>query len=85
MEIFDDLGIAQDAIDSGVWLMGVSALNHGVPGLSMNVPADLPFGNLSLAQFDTEPLLEACLHRYGGSVSYGHTLTNFEAKVCAHW
>jgi 2-polyprenyl-6-methoxyphenol hydroxylase-like FAD-dependent oxidoreductase len=80
LEIFDDIGIAQDAIDSGVWLQGVSAFNDGVPGPSMDVPTGLPFGNLSLAQFHTERLLEACLHRCGGSVSYGHTLTGFEAK-----
>ncbi len=77
LEIFDDIGIAQDAIDSGVWLQGVSAFNDGVPGPSMDVPPGLPFGNLSLAQFHTERLLEACLHRCGGSVSYGHTLTGF--------
>ena len=81
LEIFEDIGIAQDAIDSGVWLQGVSAFNDGVPELSMDVPTDLPFGSLSLAQFDTERLLEACLHRCGGSVSYGHTLTGFEAKA----
>jgi 2-polyprenyl-6-methoxyphenol hydroxylase-like FAD-dependent oxidoreductase len=81
LEIFEDIGIAQDAIDSGVWLQGVSAFNDGVPESSMDVPTDLPFGSLSLAQFDTERLLEACLHRCGGSVSYGHTLTGFEAKA----
>ncbi len=81
LEIFDDLGVAQDAIDSGVWLHGVSAFNDGVPGPSMDVPTDLPFGSLSLAQFDTERILEACLHRCGGSVLYGHTLVGFEAGV----
>jgi 2-polyprenyl-6-methoxyphenol hydroxylase-like FAD-dependent oxidoreductase len=81
LEIFDDLGIAQDAVDSGVWLHGVSAFNDGVAGPSMDVPTDLPFGSLSLAQFDTERLLEACLHRCGGRVFYGRTLTGFEAKA----
>ena len=81
LEIFDDLGIAQDAIDSGVWLHGVSAFNDSVPGPSMDVPTDLPFGSLSLAQFDTERLLEACLHRCGGRVLYGRTLTGFEARA----
>ncbi len=81
LEIFDDIGIAQDAIDSGVWLQGFLAFNDGVPGPSMDVPTDLPFGSLSLAQFDTERLLEACLHRCGGSVLYGHTLIGFEAEA----
>lgn len=81
LEIFEDLGIAQDAIDSGVWLQGVSSFTDGVPAPSMDVPTDLPFGSLSLAQFDTERLLEACLHRCGGSVSYGHTLIAFNEQA----
>jgi 2-polyprenyl-6-methoxyphenol hydroxylase-like FAD-dependent oxidoreductase len=81
LEIFEDLGIAQDAIDSGVWLQGVSSFTDNVPGPSMDVPTDLPFGSLSLAQFDTERLLEACLHRCGGSVSYGHALISFAAHA----
>jgi 2-polyprenyl-6-methoxyphenol hydroxylase-like FAD-dependent oxidoreductase len=83
LQVFDDIGIAQDAIDSGVWLQGLAAFNDGVSGPSVDFPADLPFGFLSLAQFDTERLLEACLHRCGGSVSYGHTLTGFEARPAA--
>jgi 2-polyprenyl-6-methoxyphenol hydroxylase-like FAD-dependent oxidoreductase len=43
----------------------------------MDLPTDLPFGSLSLAQFDTERLLEACLHRHGGRVAYGWTLNGF--------
>lgn len=81
LEIFDDLGIAQDAIDAGIWLRGIASFNDGVPGPAMDVPADLPFGNLSLAQFETERLLEACLHRHGGRVSYGWTLNGFAEHV----
>jgi 2-polyprenyl-6-methoxyphenol hydroxylase-like FAD-dependent oxidoreductase len=77
LEIFDDLGIAQDAIDAGTWITGVSSFNDGVDGPSMEVPSELPFGSLSLAQFETERLLETCLHRHGGNVSYGSTLTGF--------
>jgi 2-polyprenyl-6-methoxyphenol hydroxylase-like FAD-dependent oxidoreductase len=80
LEIFDDLGIAQDAIDLGVWLRGISAFDDGRPGATMEIPqANLPFGSLSLAQFDTERLLEACLQRHGGSVSYGWALTGFDS------
>jgi 2-polyprenyl-6-methoxyphenol hydroxylase-like FAD-dependent oxidoreductase len=77
LEIFDDLGIAQDAIGSGVWLQGISSFNNGKPGPGMDIPENLPFGNLSLAQFDTERLLEACLRRRGGTVLYGWTLNAF--------
>jgi len=79
LEIFDDLGIAQDAIDAGVWLRGVSTYVDGEPAGSMPIPTDLPFGSLSLAQFETERLLEACLRRHGGTVAYGRSLAGFEA------
>jgi len=77
LEIFDDLGMVQDAIDTGVWLRGVTSFEGDVPGPAMDVPPDLPFGSLSLAQFDTERLLETCLKRHGGAVSYGTTLVGF--------
>jgi 2-polyprenyl-6-methoxyphenol hydroxylase-like FAD-dependent oxidoreductase len=81
LEIFDDLGIAHDAIDVGVWLRGIASFADGAPGPAMDIPADLPFGILSLAQFDTERVLEACLHRHGGAVSYGWTLTGFTEQT----
>jgi 2-polyprenyl-6-methoxyphenol hydroxylase-like FAD-dependent oxidoreductase len=81
LEIFDDLGMVQDAIDAGGWLGGVTSFDDGVPGLAMDVPPDLPFGSLSLAQFDTERLLEACLNRHGGSVSYGTMLVGFSTQA----
>ncbi|HVY13697.1 MAG TPA: FAD-dependent monooxygenase [Rhodopila sp.] len=77
LEIFDDLGIAQDAIDAGVWLNGLSSFTDGVPGQSMDIPPVLPFGSLMLAQHGTEGVLEACLRRHGGAVSYGSTLIGF--------
>lgn len=82
LEIFDDLGIAQDAIDAGVWLRGVTFFNDGVSGPAMDLPAGgLPFGMLSLAQFETERLLEACLLRHGGAVEYGWTLSGFSIEA----
>lgn len=79
LEIFDDLGIAHDAIDRGVWLRGLSSFDGGVPGASMDMAQGLPFGNLSLAQFETEGLLERTLQRHGGRVHYGWELLGFEA------
>ena len=79
LEIFADLGIAQDAIDAGTWIAGVSSFDDGVAGAAMDIPPGLPFGSLSLAQFETERLLEACLHRHGGTVAYGATLASFVA------
>lgn len=54
LELFDDFGIAQDAVDAGTWLHGVTTFNDGVPGASMDIPPGLPFGSLSLAQFEVE-------------------------------
>ena len=39
--------------------------------------AGLPYGALSLAQFETERILEAALARNGGHVEYGATLVDF--------
>ncbi|CAN7674596.1 FAD-dependent monooxygenase [Caballeronia sp. dw_19] len=78
LEIFDDLGIALDAIDAGVWLTGVETWSDGTPAQRMQVPSEgLPYGSLSLAQYETERLLEAALERQGGHVTYGWSLTGF--------
>ena len=78
LEIFEDLGIARDAIDAGVWITGADTFQDGAPAFSAQVPrAGLPYGALSLAQFETERILEAALARNGGHVEYGATLVDF--------
>ncbi|KXU85286.1 monooxygenase [Caballeronia megalochromosomata] len=78
LEIFEDLGIARDAIDAGVWLTGADTFQDGAPAFGAEVPrAGLPYGALSLAQFETERILEAELARNGGHVEYGATLVDF--------
>jgi len=80
LEIFDDLGIVDRAIEAGVWLTGVETWVDGaiVPARSMRVPEHgLPYGSLSLAQYETERLLEAAFAEHGGRVSYGYTLDSF--------
>lgn len=81
IEIFEDIGIAQRAIEAGTWLTGVDSWLDGVrvPARSMSVPRQgLPYGSLSLAQFETERLLEAALAAHGGQVEYGVELVAFE-------
>jgi 2-polyprenyl-6-methoxyphenol hydroxylase-like FAD-dependent oxidoreductase len=83
LEIFEDIGIAQRAIEAGVWLTGVQTWQDGtlVPARSMSVPMrGLPYGSLSLAQFETERLLEAALAAQGGRVEYGVELVAFEER-----
>lgn len=78
LEIFEDLGIARDAIDAGVWLTGAETLQDGAAAFSAQFPREgLPYGALSLAQFETERILEALLARHGGHVEYGATLIDF--------
>ncbi len=78
LELFESLGIAQQGIDSGVWLTGQTNFENGVETGSHDLKRDgLSYGFLALPQYDTERILEACLNRYGGSVSRGLTLTEF--------
>ncbi|CAH1651514.1 Monooxygenase [Hyphomicrobiales bacterium] len=78
LEIFDDLGIADAAIDRGVWLRGLRTFDNGEQVAAFDLPErDLPFGALSLAQYETEELLEASLHRHGGLVERGWRLDSF--------
>jgi 2-polyprenyl-6-methoxyphenol hydroxylase-like FAD-dependent oxidoreductase len=79
LEVFDDIGIADAAIDAGVWLTGIETWQDGAPagGMQLSLLQGLPYGALSLAQFDTERLLETALQRHGGHVDYGWTLEAF--------
>ncbi|WP_213739852.1 FAD-dependent monooxygenase [Bradyrhizobium sp. dw_411] len=81
LELFEDFGIMQDAVDAGTWLHGVSTFNDGAPGPVMDIPEGLPFGALSLAQYEVERILEACLARHGGKVHYGWTLAGFTEEA----
>ncbi|MEM5457527.1 FAD-dependent monooxygenase [Paraburkholderia phytofirmans] len=83
IEIFEDIGIARRAIEAGVWLTGVQTWQDGtpVPARSMSIQGQgLPYGSLSLAQFETERLLEAALAAQGGRVEYGVELVAFEER-----
>lgn len=74
LEVFDDLGIAQDAVDRGMWLRGMSVFLDGAVETQIEIPPLLSFGALSLAQYEVESLLEGALHRHGGRVRYGVAL-----------
>jgi len=78
LEIFEDLGMAEEAIDAGVWLTGQTSFANGVETASQDLAVSgLPYGFLALPQYDTERILEACLRRHGGTVERGFTLTAF--------
>jgi 2-polyprenyl-6-methoxyphenol hydroxylase-like FAD-dependent oxidoreductase len=72
LELFEGLGVAQEAIDCGVWLTGWTSFENGVETGAQDLNWDgLPYGFLALPQYDTERILEAYLDRNGGSVSRG--------------
>ncbi|WP_108659533.1 FAD-dependent monooxygenase [Acuticoccus kandeliae] len=77
LEIFEDLGIAHEAIDHGIWLRGLNNFDDLTETMSFDIPPGLPFGSLALAQFETERILENCLHTHGGRVQYGTALDTF--------
>ena len=62
IEIFEELGIASQAIDAGVWGRGLTVFENGERVAEMELPTEgLPYGALLLPQYDTERLLEAAL------------------------
>ncbi|SAK55670.1 monooxygenase FAD-binding protein [Caballeronia hypogeia] len=84
LEIFEDVGMVRDAIDAGVWLTSADTFQDGAPSFSMQIPRDgMPYGALSLAQFETERILEGLLARHGGHVQYGATLLDFTESADA--
>jgi 2-polyprenyl-6-methoxyphenol hydroxylase-like FAD-dependent oxidoreductase len=79
MEIFADLGIAEAAIDAGVWLRGMRAYVNGEPTQSMSLDGfDLPYGPLALPQNETERVLTDHLTSLGGGIERGVALTGLE-------
>jgi 2-polyprenyl-6-methoxyphenol hydroxylase-like FAD-dependent oxidoreductase len=73
LEILDDLGVAQSAVQRGVQLHGSTVWSGGRPALSFRLdalPSRFPFG-LVLPQYETEALLERRLGELGGKVERG--------------
>ncbi|WP_244817232.1 FAD-dependent monooxygenase [Caballeronia sp. Lep1P3] len=78
LELFDDLDVAREAIEAGVWITSADAYKDGALATSTDIPREgLPYGALSLAQYETERILERALHRHGGRVEYGTAFLDF--------
>ena len=53
LEIFEALGVAEQAIDAGVWLSGATAFDNGVETELQETPFEgLPYGFLALPQYE---------------------------------
>ncbi len=79
LEIFDDMGIADKAIDAGLKLGGVSVIAGGETIVSADLgelPTRFPF-LLSISQVSTEALLLELLESRGQTVTRGAKLLSF--------
>src|SRR5262245_24471627 len=80
LEIWDQVGIAREAIDAGLFLRGVGMLVNGAITERIDVPdGRFPYGPFVLAQFETERILREHLRCIGGHVDAGVALLSFEA------
>jgi 2-polyprenyl-6-methoxyphenol hydroxylase-like FAD-dependent oxidoreductase len=81
LEIFDQLGILNDALDRGLFF---KALNTVVDGQRVSrleqpeVDDELPYGSFSLSQYEAERVLEGSLNEHGGRVAYNTELVSLE-------
>ncbi len=88
LEVWEDMGLAREMIDAGLWLTGLRTILHGQPPIdAVSPPLDLPYASLGLPQFETERVLNRQLERFGVRVERGLRLTALEqdgAEIRAH-
>jgi 2-polyprenyl-6-methoxyphenol hydroxylase-like FAD-dependent oxidoreductase len=76
LELWDNMGIARDMIDAGLWIKGMRSIIHGQPSKDVLLDLDdLPYSELGLPQYDTERILARHLGRFGLAVERGVALT----------
>jgi 2-polyprenyl-6-methoxyphenol hydroxylase-like FAD-dependent oxidoreductase len=75
LEVWEDMGIARNMIDAGLWLNGGRSIINGRPPRdAYEVFPDLPYGPLGLPQYETERVLSHQLSRFGVEVERGVAL-----------
>jgi 2-polyprenyl-6-methoxyphenol hydroxylase-like FAD-dependent oxidoreductase len=76
LEVWEDMGVAQEMIDTGLWIEGLRSIIHGHSPKDIHIAfPDLPYAQLGLPQYETERLLARHLNRFGVEVERGVTLT----------
>ncbi len=79
LEVWDDMGIAREMIDAGLWIDGLRLIVHGRPPTDTHHDlSDLPYSQLGLPQNETERLLARHLGRFGISVDRGTGLRSLQ-------
>jgi 2-polyprenyl-6-methoxyphenol hydroxylase-like FAD-dependent oxidoreductase len=75
LEVWEDMGVARQMIDAGLWITGMRSVIHGQPPQDVRAPSlDLPYAQLGLPQYETERLLAQHLARRGLAVERGVAL-----------
>ncbi len=82
LEVWDDMGIAREMIDAGLWLDGLRSIVHGHPPNDAHAAfPDLPYSTLGLPQYETERLLTGHLRRFGVGIERGVTLRSLSQNA----
>jgi 2-polyprenyl-6-methoxyphenol hydroxylase-like FAD-dependent oxidoreductase len=78
LEVWEDLGIATDAVNAGLWLRGMRGFVNGqqTTELLLDLP-DAPYGFLALPQYETERILTMHLNRLGTVIERNAVLKSF--------
>ncbi|MFE3108931.1 FAD-dependent monooxygenase [Kitasatospora indigofera] len=76
LEIWDAMGLAREALDAALPMLGQLTYVDGKPGprIDLDLPADIPYGFAAIPQYATERLLTAHLAGYGTAVERGTEL-----------
>jgi 2-polyprenyl-6-methoxyphenol hydroxylase-like FAD-dependent oxidoreductase len=75
LEVWEDMGVAREAVDAGLWLRGLRSIIHGHPPVdTVEDYSSLPYAQLGLPQYETERVLARHLGRFGVAVERGVTL-----------
>jgi 2-polyprenyl-6-methoxyphenol hydroxylase-like FAD-dependent oxidoreductase len=74
LEVLDDMGIARQLIDAGVWLEGTRNIVNGKIIDELRDLSDLPYSPLGVAQYDTERVLTRHLSMLGVEIERGVSL-----------
>lgn len=81
LDVFEDIGVAREIIDAGLWLTGTRVAIDGSPSREIRPDfSDLPYSQLGVPQYATEAVLAAGLERYGVTVERGAVLAGLDLR-----
>ncbi|MBZ9936611.1 FAD-dependent monooxygenase [Mesorhizobium sp. BR1-1-16] len=76
LEVFEDMGIARELIDAGIWLTGQRTEIQGAPARETLIDfSDLPYSALGVPQYSTEAVLARHLAGFGIRVERSTSVT----------